>query len=146
MNDEWWSFQAVEGFWWRTHNICECRVAFATEKIRDWFVLSSFFQELLLPFQMFFLLYWWKYDIYVKHILCPSEISQNTLLSSQVRLHCLLESSEDEPKAQIWRSLSLLARTFCWSNIVSQLFYYFVNNTLSFWSINPSNNFNLQPD
>ena len=35
MNDEGWWFQAVEGFCFRTHertDICDCRVAFATEK------------------------------------------------------------------------------------------------------------------
>ena len=35
MNDEGWWFQAVEGFLWLTDertDICECRVAFATEK------------------------------------------------------------------------------------------------------------------
>ena len=31
-NDEGWWFQAVEVFSWQTDNICECRVAFATEK------------------------------------------------------------------------------------------------------------------
>ena len=35
MNDEGWWFQAVEGFCfmtdWQTDNICDCRVAFATE-------------------------------------------------------------------------------------------------------------------
>ena len=33
-NEEGWWFQAVEGFWWRTNkrtDICDCRVAFATE-------------------------------------------------------------------------------------------------------------------
>ena len=33
--DEGWWFQAVEGFWWLTNrrtDICDCRVAFATEK------------------------------------------------------------------------------------------------------------------
>ena len=33
-NDEGWWFQAAEGFWWRTDrltDICDCRVAFATE-------------------------------------------------------------------------------------------------------------------
>ena len=35
MNDEGWWFQAVEGFWWWTNRrtgICDCRVAFTTEK------------------------------------------------------------------------------------------------------------------
>ena len=35
MNEEWWWFQAVDGFLWLTDrqtDICECRVAFATEK------------------------------------------------------------------------------------------------------------------
>ena len=35
MKDEGWWFQAVEGFWLRTDgrtDICDCRVAFATEK------------------------------------------------------------------------------------------------------------------
>ena len=33
-NDKGWWFQAVEGFWLQTviTDICECRVAFATEK------------------------------------------------------------------------------------------------------------------
>ena len=35
INDEGWWFQAVEGFCfmtdWQTDNICDCRVAFATE-------------------------------------------------------------------------------------------------------------------
>ena len=39
MNDEWWCFQAVEGFWWwtdiQTDNICECRVTFATENCEE---------------------------------------------------------------------------------------------------------------
>ena len=36
MNDEGWRFQAVEGFCFLTDgrtDICECRVAFATEKL-----------------------------------------------------------------------------------------------------------------
>ena len=36
MNDEGWWFQAVEGFWGQTDertDICECRVAFASENI-----------------------------------------------------------------------------------------------------------------
>ena len=35
MNDEGWWYQAVEGFCWQTDeqtDICDCRVAFATEK------------------------------------------------------------------------------------------------------------------
>ena len=35
MNDEGWCFQAAEGFWLQTDRqteICDCRVAFATEK------------------------------------------------------------------------------------------------------------------
>ena len=42
MNDEGWWFQAVEGFCRQTNertdrrtDICDCRVAFATEKIQD---------------------------------------------------------------------------------------------------------------
>ena len=36
MNDDGWWFQAVEGFWLQTDritDICECRVAFVTEKL-----------------------------------------------------------------------------------------------------------------
>ena len=42
LNDEGWWFQAVMGFCWLTDrrtDICECRVAFATENIIfQWFV------------------------------------------------------------------------------------------------------------
>ena len=40
MNDEGWWFQAVEGFWWQTDertDICDCRVAFASEKVKTVF-------------------------------------------------------------------------------------------------------------
>ena len=36
MNDKGWWFQAIEGFLWLTNrrtDICECRVAFATENV-----------------------------------------------------------------------------------------------------------------
>ena len=38
MKDEGWWFQAVEGFWGQTDkrtDICDCRVAFATENFLD---------------------------------------------------------------------------------------------------------------
>ena len=55
MNDEGWWFQAVEGFCfmtdWQTDNICDCRVAFATENvfsmIKSFLQLSHCFRERL---------------------------------------------------------------------------------------------------
>ena len=54
MNDEGWWFQAVEGFWFMTDertngrtDICDCRVAFATEslpilgKLQKWGMLNQ---------------------------------------------------------------------------------------------------------
>ena len=44
MNDEGWWFQAVDGFCRQTNgrtDICECRVAFATEKVYDFVVYGT---------------------------------------------------------------------------------------------------------